>query len=245
MVILLVEVIKGPKREVPEIPTSGLKVVQHLYIEDSQNGASSTCKYEAPLKPYLRLSGGYGGCLCFSSTAKNFAPLPISRLQRWLSSSRLSPSEPITIRSVVHSNLVHGISHLNGVKLLGDVDPSLPLPPLIVHLSQFSKSAAKAILDAGGEVKAVYRNALGLRQEIFPRRFEGKEVKYARPTRRSDIGEYYAILRATLMWSLEYYTDPARFGYLADQKEAFFEEIGFEPKSAINRPASAKAAGRA
>jgi large subunit ribosomal protein L15 len=88
---------------------------------------------------------------------------------------------------------VHGISHLSGIKLLGDVDPSLPLPPLVVHLSRFSKSAAKAILDAGGEVKAVYHNNLGLWQEVHPDKFVGREIKMAKPTRRADIGGSYCV----------------------------------------------------
>jgi len=36
--------------------------------------------------------------------------------------------------------------------------------------------------------------------------------------------------------SLEYYTNPKNFGYLADEKEAFFKERGFNPKSAEKRP---------
>lgn len=100
----------------------------------------------------------------------------------------------MTIRSVVHSNLVHGISKQDGIQLLGGVDPLLPLPPLVVHLSRFSKAAAKAILDAGGQVKAVYHNRLGLRQEVFPRRFEGREVQQAKPTRKADIGDFLAVI---------------------------------------------------
>jgi len=42
-----------------------------------------------------------------------------------------------------------------------------------------------------------------------------------------------------------YYTNPKHHGYLADQKEEFFKERGFDPASAFHRPASAKAAGRA
>ena len=40
----------------------------------------------------------------------------------------------------------------------------------------------------------------------------------------------------------EYYTDPEKFGYLADQKEAFLKERGFDPESALHRRVLAKVA---
>lgn len=59
-----------------------------------------------------------------------------------------------------------------------------------MQLSRYSKSAAKAVIDAGGSLSAVYRNQLGLRQELHPDKFEGRVVQQARPTRRADIREY-------------------------------------------------------
>lgn len=119
--------------------------------------------------------------------AKTFAPLPLSRLQSWIAQDRIQTSEPITIRSVIESNLIHGLSKFNGIKLLGDIDPNLPLPPLTIYLLRFSKSAAKAVLDAGGELKAVYHNRMSLRMETHPGYYEGKEMNPIRPTRRNDI----------------------------------------------------------
>jgi large subunit ribosomal protein L15 len=110
-------------------------------------------------------------------------------LQAFLATNRLDPAQPIDIGTVVRSNLIHGISGFSGVKLLGDVDPNLPLPPLNVSLSQYSKSAAQAIKDAGGEVTAVYYNALSLRQNVWPEKFLGKEVREAKPIRKADIRE--------------------------------------------------------
>lgn len=69
------------------------------------------------------------------------------------------------------------------------VDPALPLPPLNLRLSRYSKSAAKAIKDAGGEVTAVYHNPLALRQAVHPEKFIGREVKEAKPVRKTDICE--------------------------------------------------------
>jgi len=58
-----------------------------------------------------------------------------------------------------------------------------------MELSRYSKSAAKAITDAGGKVTAVYHNKLGLRQEVWPEKFQGREVELAKPTRKADISK--------------------------------------------------------
>jgi hypothetical protein len=122
-------------------------------------------------------------------TRRTYAPLPLKRLQAFIAEARLDPAMPITVGSVIRSNLVHGISRHAGVKLLGPADPDLPLPKLELELSRFSKSAADAIIAAGGKVTAVYHNNLSLRQEVFPEKFIGEEVKMADPIRRTDLGE--------------------------------------------------------
>lgn len=74
------------------------------------------------------------------------------------------------------------------MKLLGPANPELPLPPLKMELSRYSKSAAEAVIGAGGEVVAVYKNRLGLRREVWPEKVpEGKD---AAPVRKADIREY-------------------------------------------------------
>lgn len=113
--------------------------------------------------------------------------MPLSRLQQFISEARIPASEPITLHTLISSNIVHGLANkFSGIKLLGDIDPSLPLPPLKLFLSRYSKSAAKAITDAGGEVTAVYRNKLGLRAEKLG---ATDAIKMADPTRKNDIGE--------------------------------------------------------
>lgn len=72
------------------------------------------------------------------------------------------------------------------MKLLGPHDPELPLPPIKLELSRFSKSAAEAVRAAGGEVVAVYKNRLGLRREVWPEKSEGKD---AAPVRKADISK--------------------------------------------------------
>lgn len=116
--------------------------------------------------------------------------MSLSTIQAQIATSRLDPTRPITINTLISSNAVHGISGYGGIKLLGDVDPTLPpLPPLSLTLSRFSKTAAKAVIDAGGEVTAVYHNALSLRREIMPHKFLGKEIRLAQPIKKTDIGE--------------------------------------------------------
>lgn len=122
-------------------------------------------------------------------TRREYAPLNIAKLQSWIAQGRIDTGVPITIGTVIRSNLVHGIKGWSGVKLLGKPDPNMPLPPIELELSRFSKTAAKAVIDAGGNVTAVYHTPLGLRQEIWPEKFAGREIRNAAPIRRTDIGE--------------------------------------------------------
>jgi large subunit ribosomal protein L15 len=122
-------------------------------------------------------------------TRREYAPLSLARLQEFIAEGRLDANMPITVGAVVRSNAVHGINGFAGVKLLGQPNPELPLPKLTLELSRFSKSAADAVIAAGGKVTAVYHNNLSLRQDVFPEKFMGKEVKMADPIRRNDLGE--------------------------------------------------------
>lgn len=99
---------------------------------------------------------------------------------------------------------MHGLSHLSGIKLLGDADPTLPLPPLKLELSRYSKSAAQTIINAGGEVKAVYHNNLSLRKEWYPEKFMDKEIKDAKPTRKT-ISVSFSSCLASIFRSLMLY----------------------------------------
>lgn len=104
------------------------------------------------------------------------------------------------------------------------VDPALPLPPLTLRLSRYSKSAAKAIVDAGGDVTAVYHNPLALRQAAHPEKFIGREVKEAKPVRKTDIREYSHPKRPPSLELMQfrsvYYSNPAKHGYLAKDSPA-------------------------
>lgn len=55
-----------------------------------------------------------------------------------------------------------------------------------MELSRFSKSAADAVIAAGGSVVAVYKNRLALRKEVWPEKVVAKD---AAPVRKADIRE--------------------------------------------------------
>ncbi|KAK1922026.1 ribosomal protein L18e/L15P [Papiliotrema laurentii] len=150
---------------------------------------------------------------------KAFRPLNIETIQQWIAQGRFDPKETLTINKAVSTKMVNWLSvnSHTGIKLTGRVNRDLPLPPLTIHLSRFTESAAKAIIKAGGTVLSVYHNRLALWQELHPDKFEGaRRVKVAGPTRRKDI---------------EFYTNPAKHGYLSDPavKDAFFRERGWNP----------------
>jgi hypothetical protein len=73
-------------------------------------------------------------------------------------------------------------------------------------------------MDAGGEVTAVYRNKLGLRAE---KSGLTDERKMADPTRKNDIGESdigeRTLQMSTMLIEIEFYTNPKKFGYLAQK----------------------------
>lgn len=121
--------------------------------------------------------------------SRSFVGLRISTLQKWISQGRIDPTQPITIRTVVKSNAVHGLGTHAGVKLLSQINNKLPLPALDLHLSKFSTLAGEAILRAGGKCTAVYHNRLSMMQELRPHKFIGREITPARPVRRADISE--------------------------------------------------------
>ncbi|WWC71918.1 mitochondrial 54S ribosomal protein uL15m [Kwoniella pini CBS 10737] len=135
-------------------------------------------------------------------TSKTYAPLSISKLQEFILKGKINPLNPIGIKEILQSNLIHGnLSNFSGIKLLGDSNSNLPLPSLELNLSRFSKSASEKILNSGGKLTSIYYNNLSLRKEIFPQKYAGKDIKNAKPTRKNDI---------------LYYTNPKKFGYLAD-----------------------------
>lgn len=71
-------------------------------------------------------------------------------------------------------------------------------------------------------MKAVYHNNLSLRKEWYPEKFMDKEIKSAKPTRKNDICKLFFLSRfhfslADALRVQVYYTNPAKYGYLAEE----------------------------
>ena len=103
-------------------------------------------------------------------------PVNLDRLASWVQQRRIDPKQPITIKTLYDSGLVSKPPK-HGVKLLArgfrTPDPDRPpLPPLRLEVSDASASAKKAVEEAGGEVKLVWHNRLGLRYLLKPHKFE-------------------------------------------------------------------------
>lgn len=122
----------------------------------------------------------------YNYNANNFAPVPLSRLAHFIQQGRIDPSQTITIRDIVRSNLVHGLSKQDGVKILSDLKPTTQLPPVHIEASRASKSAIEAIEAAGGSITFKYFNKLAMRQHLNPEKFRAP-IKDAQPTKKSDI----------------------------------------------------------
>ena len=99
----------------------------------------------------------------------------LSKLQRWIAQQRIDASQTITMRTLRDSGAI-GANIRHGVKLLASgyhtAKHSPPLPPLHLEVSDASASAKRAIEAAGGTVKLVWHNRLGLRHLLKPHKFE-------------------------------------------------------------------------
>lgn len=111
----------------------------------------------------------------------SYHPLNLDRLQEWVASERLDTSRVITMRDLRDSGAVRRRVG-DGVKLLGRGSEAFNLP-IHLQVSQVSQSAKEAIEKAGGSVKTVYYNPLGLRALLRPEWFAAKGRLLPRPAR--------------------------------------------------------------
>ncbi|ORZ34408.1 ribosomal protein L18e/L15P [Catenaria anguillulae PL171] len=128
--------------------------------------------------------------------AKDLVTVNVDKLQRWIDVGRLNPQQPITIKELYDSRLIHSVK--DGVKLLGDGAAYLRTP-VHIEVTQASASAIKAIEAVGGKVVSVYYNELGLKALVKPHKFRILPRR-AEPTSTREI---------------DYYADEANRGYLA------------------------------
>ena len=114
---------------------------------------------------------------------RELATINLDTLRHWVAEQRIDGSQTITMRTLRDSGAI-GPHVRHGVKLLASgyhtATHSPPLPPLHIEVSDASASAKRAIEAAGGSVKLVWHNRLGLRHLLKPHKFE-------RPPRREAV----------------------------------------------------------
>ncbi|ETV97701.1 ribosomal protein L15 [Aphanomyces invadans] len=125
--------------------------------------------------------------------------LNVDRLQLFIDMGRVDATQTITMKTLVDCGLLTTSRVKHGVKLLAKGKSALT-SPVTIEVSQASQGAIEAVEKAGGSIKSVYYNRLGLRALLKPHKFEGKPMpQLARPPPKK----------------LGYYTDFEKRGYLS------------------------------
>ncbi|GMH34138.1 hypothetical protein BSKO_01972 [Bryopsis sp. KO-2023] len=111
-----------------------------------------------------------------------WVPLNLDRLKECIGYGKLDTTQTITMKNLRDSGTV-GKKIKHGVKVLAKGKEKFDVP---VHLqvSKCSMQAREAIEKAGGSVKLVYYNALGLRALLKPEAFLKKGRLIPRPVQR-------------------------------------------------------------
>ncbi|KAA1074124.1 YmL10 [Puccinia graminis f. sp. tritici] len=119
------------------------------------------------------------------------SPLNLFQLQLWIDQKRIDPTQPITMKEMLDSRIVHGIK--DGVKLLGKGATDFRTENLTIIVSRASQSAIEAIERLGGRVICKFYNRLSLRALLKPHRFAAKHRFLpgdAHPVRKQDWMRY-------------------------------------------------------
>ncbi|KAF0694470.1 Aste57867_14638 [Aphanomyces stellatus] len=125
--------------------------------------------------------------------------LNVDRLQLFIDMGRLDASQTITMKSLTDCGLLTTSRVKHGVKLLATGKSHLTTP-ISIEVSEASQGAIQAVESAGGSIKSVYFNRLGLRALLKPHKFDGKQMpQQARPAPKK----------------MGYYTDFEKRGYLS------------------------------
>ncbi|KAK3721535.1 YmL10 [Vermiconidia calcicola] len=82
------------------------------------------------------------------------SPINLNKIQHWITTNRLDPTQPITLKELSSSRCLHGVKK-DGVKLLARGKEDLHTPIHIV-VSRASASAIAAVEKAGGTVTTRY-----------------------------------------------------------------------------------------
>jgi hypothetical protein len=109
---------------------------------------------------------------------RTYAPLNLARLQYWIDTGRIDPTQKITMRTLIQSGCVGKLRGLDqGIKILSDGHEWFNVPTLDIEVSQISKKALAAIEAKGGKVKLVYYNRTGMRALLHPERYADSDAE--------------------------------------------------------------------
>jgi len=106
--------------------------------------------------------------------------LNLDRLQYWISTGRIDPEKPITMKVLRDSACVTGFKH--GVKLLAR-GSELFTSKINIEVTRASQEAIKAIETVGGKITTRYYDRIGLRLLLHPEKFDPLKIpKFALPS---------------------------------------------------------------
>ena len=102
----------------------------------------------------------------------DYVPLNLDRIQAAVAAGKLDVNKTVTMRTLVNAGLVSASSVKDGIKVLAGKSPAAFRVPLSLEVSAASATAIDAIERAGGKIKTVYFNRLGLRALLKPHTFD-------------------------------------------------------------------------
>ncbi|KAI1338193.1 hypothetical protein F5Y15DRAFT_407802 [Xylariaceae sp. FL0016] len=143
----------------------------------------------------------------------------LEKLQQWIDAGRIDPTQQISPKELIQSNLIGSIK--DGIKLLARGSSALKQPIDIV-VSRASAASIAAVENAGGKIITRYYTKESIRRLV-----QGKSVNTTLPLpvgkehvepvleEMRQKGFSYRLPDPTSRWDMEYYRDPAHRGYLS------------------------------
>jgi len=134
--------------------------------QKARSGGPKPAGFEGGQTPLWRRMRKFGFKNVFK---RDYAELNLSRLKDFILTGRIDPTQVITMKVLKDSKCVKRIKH--GVKLLGRGESTWNLP-VNIEVSQVTSTAREVIEKAGGSVKTIYYNRVGLRYLLHPEKFD-------------------------------------------------------------------------
>ncbi|CAE7917836.1 MRPL15, partial [Symbiodinium sp. KB8] len=146
-----------------------------------------------------------------SGFQREFLPINLKSIQRWIDMGRLDASKPITVKELYDSKAIPWLCRAGGVllylllllgsflfmRLQGGDQLSTPIT---IEAQMASKAAIEAVEKAGGSIRTVYYSRLALRAVLKPEAFD-IIPRFPKPPPKI----------------MPYYTDYANRGYLSQE----------------------------